>query len=402
MSKLDPIPPKPITAAFTDETTPKAAEPRSTTSFSNPNSIERSSTSQSPMTSPTRAYTSPHNAPTPTNPTRLNYVPAAPIPAKVATPTITDVSPPKPAVIVKASERGRKVTEEALEYIPNEREYEPPDLEDAETGAQVCRSQQPEFDDDGDACGLAHATSNAIEPQATFEAPHDASTPATNDVTRSASESRPPTVPVELPLPHVVAHTTSPTPSRFDWATEVGESLGPNPVAQSTPQPIPSGSAFVFPAAPTLDPDDVMPAYITPAVSVDPALANPPPSAPVRVDWDPGATTFDTPAPFMDIHPAPDSALGSYFPAIFANHVPRANLVNNMPPRVPPTAPVHVDPVAIAATAARSDAATATPTCFAFAMLSCRRAASFHQFVLEEVLGGSWRGFGLRTRTFAC
>ena len=106
---------------------------------------------------------------------------------------------------------------------------------------------------------------------------------------------------------------------------------------------------------------------------IDPALTNPPPPA---LDLDPYDPTFDTPAPSMDIRPAPDSVLGSYSPAMSANHVPPANLVNNMPPRVPPMAPVHVDPVAIAATATGSNPATATLTGFAFDMLSCRRAAS--------------------------
>ena len=64
-----------------------------------------------------------------------------------------------------------------------------------------------------------------------------------------------------------------------------------------------------------------------------------------------------------------------------------------MPPCIPPMAPVHVDPVATT---------TLTLTCCAFATLSCRQAASFHPFILEEVFGGFWRGFGFRTWTFAC
>ena len=60
---------------------------------------------------------------------------------------------------------------EGPKHNPNERERDSPDLKDAEMGNQVCRSQQPEFDDDSDACGLAHATSSIVEPQAMFEAP---------------------------------------------------------------------------------------------------------------------------------------------------------------------------------------------------------------------------------------
>ena len=126
------------------------------------------------------------------------------------------------------------------------------------------------------------------------------------------------------------------------------------------------------------------------------STATPPPPAHSHVNLDLYDPMFATPAPFMDICPALDSILCSYTPAISANHVPRANLVNNrlMPPCIPPTAPIHVDPVAIAATTACSNAATATPMCFAFPMLSCRRAASFGQFVLEEVSGGFRRGLG--------
>ena len=52
---------------------------------------------------------------------------------------------------------------EGLKYNPNERECDPPDLEDTETGNQVCRSQQPKFDDDSDACRLEHVTSSIIK-----------------------------------------------------------------------------------------------------------------------------------------------------------------------------------------------------------------------------------------------
>ena len=54
---------------------------------------------------------------------------------------------------------------EGPEYNPNKREHDPPDLEDMEMGNQVCRYQEPEFDDDGGTCGLKHATSSIIEPK---------------------------------------------------------------------------------------------------------------------------------------------------------------------------------------------------------------------------------------------
>ena len=52
-----------------------------------------------------------------------------------------------------------------LKYNPNERERDPPDLKDMEMGNQVCRSQEPKFDDDGGACRLEHATSSIVKPK---------------------------------------------------------------------------------------------------------------------------------------------------------------------------------------------------------------------------------------------
>ena len=52
---------------------------------------------------------------------------------------------------------------------PNEGEHEPQRLAFIESGDRAGMPKKPKFNDDSDACGLTHATSNAIEPQATFE-----------------------------------------------------------------------------------------------------------------------------------------------------------------------------------------------------------------------------------------
>ena len=63
-------------------------------------------------------------------------------------------------------------------------------------------SRVPEYDNDGDAHRLTCTTHSVVEPQTTLEAPHDAPTPATNDVIHSASISHPSakiTMPAEPP-----------------------------------------------------------------------------------------------------------------------------------------------------------------------------------------------------------
>ena len=63
-------------------------------------------------------------------------------------------------------------------------------------------SRVPEYNDDGDAHGLARTTSSVVEPQTTLEAPHNTPTPATNDMIHSVSVSHPPaktTMPTEPP-----------------------------------------------------------------------------------------------------------------------------------------------------------------------------------------------------------
>ena len=76
---------------------------------------------------------------------------------------------------------------------PNEGEHEPQRLAFVESGDRASMPKEPEFDDDGDACGLEHLTNSIVEPQGPHKTPHDAPTPATNDVIRSASVSHPPT-----------------------------------------------------------------------------------------------------------------------------------------------------------------------------------------------------------------
>ena len=80
-----------------------------------------------------------------------------------------------------------------IECNPNGREHKPPDLEVMEMENQAHRPQQPGYDDDGNACRLAHTTCSTIEPQGPQTTPHSAPTPTTNNMICSMSISHPPT-----------------------------------------------------------------------------------------------------------------------------------------------------------------------------------------------------------------
>ena len=64
-----------------------------------------------------------------------------------------------------------------LEFSPNGREHKPQWLAYVGSGDRAGMPKEPKFNDDGDACGLKHATSSIVKPQTTLEAPHNALLP---------------------------------------------------------------------------------------------------------------------------------------------------------------------------------------------------------------------------------
>ena len=150
-------------------------------------------------------------------------------------------------------------------------------------GNQVCRSQQPEFNDNGDACGLAHATSNTIEPQATFEGPHNPPTAANDEIMPSVSERHPPTT---------LTSTTAPlSPARHMFTTTTSGITGPviDPVfVHPTPVDSPRDRAatrrfgFTTPTNMAHDSIHTVPAH-TP--SGDPVTVDPVRRAHQMFDW---------------------------------------------------------------------------------------------------------------------
>ena len=212
-----------------------------------------------------------------------------------------------------------------LKYDPNEREHEPQRLTDEGSGDRASMPKEPEFDDDGDVCGLERVTNSVVEPQGPHETPHNAPAPANDETAPGASERHPPTTSTS---------TTAPlSPARHTFTTTTTSGI----------------------TGPAYDPTFVHPAF-------------------VDSPRDPAATGHPDPATLAFATPTSTTCTRAPFKYTRSTRSTRSRL---MPPCIPPTAPVHVDPVAIAATATGSNPATATLTGFAFAMLSCRRAASF-------------------------
>ena len=106
--------------------------------------------------------------------------------------SITDVLPPKMAIIAKATEEGWKVREDTLECSPNRREHEPQWLTYIGSDDQAGKLKKPKFNN-GDTHRLTHTISGIGEPQAIFEGPHDTPAPANDKTTPSMSEWYPPT-----------------------------------------------------------------------------------------------------------------------------------------------------------------------------------------------------------------
>ena len=184
---------------------------------------------------------------------------------------------------------------------PNEGEHEPQRLAFVESGDQASMPKEPEFDDDGDACGLEHVTNSIVEPQGPHKTPHDAPTPATNDVICSASVSHPPaetTVHTEPPPsgvtsdPDGTTHTSTTTTSGIRGPAH-GPIFNHHALVDSPRDRAASGhfdpatSGFVPPTNSdafdtAYDPTHITPVDITP---IDPVAVDPVWRAHQTFDW---------------------------------------------------------------------------------------------------------------------
>ena len=253
-----------------------------------------------------------------TNPAPLVYFPMAPTPTKsAATPIIDETMHEMTTAGNEAKEEVSQGTQEIEERSGGSVEEGGSRVEHGMAEANHT-SRVPEYDDNGDAHGLARTTRSVVEHQTTLEAPHDAPTPTTNDMICSTSVLHPP------------AKTTMPTkPPPSHIKLDLDGTMFTTPTTSGT-------------ASPAYDP-----------TFIHHALVDSPRDPAATEHLDPTTLMFATPTSTTSTH---------------------SRLI---PPCIPPMAPVHVDPVTIAATAAWSNATTATLMCFTFAMLSCRRVASF-------------------------
>ena len=136
----------------------------------------------------------------------------------------------------------------------------------------------PEYDDDGDAHGLARTTRTIVEPQTTLEAPHNAPTPTSNSVIRSVSVSHPP---AETTVP------AKPPPSRLEMDPD--GAMYTTPTTSGTASPA-IGPIFVHHASVDLPRDTAATGHLDPAppTNVDPIDVGHDPTHVTHVDITPG------------------------------------------------------------------------------------------------------------------